>query len=98
MPDWSPDGTRVVFARAVGNAHVIYTVAATGGDETRVTSGDYFDSEPSWSPDGSIIAFWSERAGQIDIYVVRPDGTGEARITTNPAPDYSPNWRPAPGG
>ena len=67
-PDWSPDGSRIVFARAPSaGVHSIWTVKANGTGLKRLTprcragrdipacAAD--DGWPVWSPDGKHIAF-----------------------------------------
>lgn len=87
-PDWSPDGTKLVF-EAVGGG--IYSVGADGSGLTRLTLSG---SGPTWSPDGSRIAFFSADAGNFDVYVMRSSGADPARLTTDPADDVSPAWSP----
>jgi Tol biopolymer transport system component len=63
-PDWSPDGSKIVFAstRAQQNDD-LYVMNADGSDITRLTAeaGDEYD--PAWSPDGSRIAFGFDDLG-----------------------------------
>ena len=67
-PDWSPDGSRIVFSRAPSTgAHSIWTVRPDGAGLRRLTpycrpgagipkcAAD--DGWPAWSPDGNHIAF-----------------------------------------
>jgi TolB protein len=67
-PDWSPDGKRIVFARAPSEgAHSLWTVSADGTRPRRLTppcprgrgipSCAADDGWPVWSPDGRHIAF-----------------------------------------
>jgi len=61
-PDWSPDGTRIAFARTVWScgscdADQIFSVAADGSDARQITSDPSFDgSHPVWSPKGDRFA------------------------------------------
>ena len=67
---WSPDGTRLAFARPEGAAVMLYTIAANGSDAQRVTIARGWhprDGEPdprrawihniAWSPDGSKLLY-----------------------------------------
>jgi len=59
QPDWSADGTHVVFTRQQGNALNLYSLDIETGRETELTSGDAVNLEPRFSPDGTRLAFVS---------------------------------------
>lgn len=64
-PAYSPDGTRLVFQRAVnGYVHLFSADAATGSDLVQITSGDHDNIGPMYSPDGNYIVFASNRGGR----------------------------------
>jgi Tol biopolymer transport system component len=78
---WSPDGTRLAFNRAGGEAipPTLWTVNADGSGETEVPEGGAL-AAPEWSPDGTRIAALNLSAG--NIVILHPDGT--ARTTLSP--------------
>ena len=93
-PSWSPDGTRIAyFAERDGNLD-IYSAAADGTDEIRLTEDPAADHSPVWSPDGGSIAFVSERDGDQDIVVMEADGSAEHDVSGNAVPDDFPAWSP----
>jgi hypothetical protein len=89
-PAWSPDGTRLAFARHAGSSRTggIWVVNVDGSDLRRVASSGQF---PRWSPDGSRIAFGGtqhvldpdipEDVTGTDIYAVGATGTDLTRLT-----------------
>lgn len=86
--DWSPDGTRIVFAhkpdpRVNTFDTDISLVPADSGPVTPLVVRPGADSDPLFSPDGLAIAFTShggtpQRVGLSDVYVVSVAG-GEPR-------------------
>jgi WD40 repeat protein len=105
-PDWSPDGSTIVFVGVRNGKSDLYTVRLADGTIDRLTN-DYFDeSDPKWSPDGQRILFASDRAPAIsdnsaqllyqtsDIYVFDMAGRRMRRLTDNPFDDLSPVWGP----
>lgn len=75
----SPDGDRIAFTYK-GD---IYTVPTKGGEATRLTTSDDYESSPVWSPDGSLIAYASDRHGNFDIFVMPSTGGTPRRLTTH---------------
>jgi Tol biopolymer transport system component len=66
-PDWSADGTQLVFERG-GD---IWTVARDGSNASHLTTGAERDGQPDWSPRGDEIAFarYPDR-GTSEIYAL----------------------------
>lgn len=75
----SPDGSSIAFTYK-GD---IYTVPATGGKATQITTNPAHDTKPVWSPDGKKIAFASDRMGSMDVYEVSREGGIPKRLTTH---------------
>jgi TolB protein len=107
-PAWSPDGTRIAFARSSPSAGPelfkvgLYVVTLEGGAVTKLTSEA---GEPDWSPDGTRLAFTSYRDlfGRTcfhdcnpsgEIYVMDAEGGQATRLTETEANDHSPAWSP----
>jgi TolB protein len=89
QPDWSPDGTKIVFTRGFQ----IHVMNADGSAQTQLTTAG-MNGHPRWSPDGSEIAFDSDRDGNLEIYVMNANGSGQGRLTTNSVEDSWPSWSP----
>ncbi len=76
-PDISPDGSHVAF-HSYRDGGAIYIVAAGGGKETRLASGDY----PRFSPDGSRVAFDNDLPdGTFSIFTISAAGGSIRRVT-----------------
>ena len=98
LPDFSPDGRRIVFrSRRGGNAD-IYLMNADGGDVRRLTHHEATDTMPAFSSGGDRIAFTSLRDGNFELYTVAIDEHGRAgppeRLTTSPGHDMHPRFSP----
>jgi hypothetical protein len=100
-PDWSPDGSRLVYVsdQPDGTAD-IWTMNRDGtGDRLLVdcVSPCVFAEDPAWSPDGTRIAYWTNGDDQPQVIRVADAETGETLITV-PAPDLvgpiTPRWSP----
>jgi Tol biopolymer transport system component len=88
-PAFSPDGTRIVFARTgVG----IVTMDVDGKGVHRMTTNGR-DSFPTWSPDGKQIAFLRPTATWA-IYTMSSSGGHQRRLTKAP-PAGRPTWSSA---
>jgi len=81
-PDWSPDGSHIVFCRknleGDRDIWIINAASSNPNDAVRVTHGDADDSHPRFSADGSQILFVSNRAdryGLNGIYSTEHRGT-----------------------
>jgi Tol biopolymer transport system component len=59
-PDWSPDGTRLVFAATVNGVDSLWTVNADGTSASMLLECAapciYYD-DPAWSPDGTKVLY-----------------------------------------
>ncbi len=107
-PDWSPDGSSVLFERRVldGTGDNLYVVNANDRQLRRITNCAetalcWSDNEAKWSPDGERIAFGratgppSEQGpSKVAIYLAHADGTGISQLSNPPSGfgDHYPTW------
>ena len=97
-PVWSPDGSRIAFARHRSPwGAAIYVMNADGTALRRISPEFGYDAGPTWSPDGQRIAFENRadsRATIGHLFVMNADGTKRVRITSNAVPNSAPAWSP----
>lgn len=93
-PQWSPDGSRIVYqGLRDGNAD-LYAASADGSGEMRLTEAAEPDRQPAWSPDGSRVAFVRELGSNAEVFVMDADGSDVRRLTDSPSTDTDPAWSP----
>jgi Tol biopolymer transport system component len=91
---WSPDGKTLAFVGQRNDEFDIYTVPATGGEETRLTTAKGLDDGPEYSPDGKYIYFNSERTGHMQIWRIKPDGTEQEQVFSDDLNNWFPHISP----
>ena len=80
-PDYSPDGSRLVFSSYLGrNGHQLWLLPASGGDALPVSYGDWDEVGARWSPDGRQIAFISNRSGGLELWLQDVTGGAQQRL------------------
>ena len=98
QPDWSPDGTRLVFISPCiqeqeeypGAALFIVNVDGTG--LTPVIGSRNGDFDPDWSPDGSQILFTSLRTGSPEVNILSLDGGLVTPLAVDGIKNFNPAW------
>lgn len=107
-PDWSPEGSKIVFFSArdgiineqgVINNGGLYVMKADGSEVTRVyfdeESHDDLPSHPRWSPDGTRILFSSGPFfGPAKLHVINADGTGLTTLAPTLSNVAGADWSP----
>ena len=83
-PEWSPDGSELLFQSRRTGLGDIWAVSADGGAPRQLIRDIRNDWGPRYSRDGRWIVFHSERGGQDDVWLMPAGGgDGEARRVSN---------------
>lgn len=93
-PKWSPDGSRLVFTRKVGDFTHIYTMdSQTGANLVELCATEANDFGPTWSPNGNYLAFISDRVGnRKHLFVATANGQAVSQVTDGNFDVSSASW------
>lgn len=92
QPDWSPDGSTIVFQSYRDGVFNLWTIRPDGSAITQLTTGPFDHREPRYSPDGRTIAYSSDAGGSYGIHLLDV-ATGASRVLTETsAEEYEPAW------
>ncbi len=92
-------GTKIVFAKEIGNIQDIYVMDVGSNVATRLTDTPERDNfEPKVSSDCARIVFTSTRddvsGNDTEVYSMNIDGSNQTRLTNSPGLNEFPNWSP----
>jgi Tol biopolymer transport system component len=106
LPQWSPDGRKIVFVRLntraqPANEAAIFVMNADGSHVQQLTPFAVDAANPKWSPDGSKIlydTYWDPSPGRsANLYTMHPDGTHKVQLTHLSGGDvqaFANSWSP----
>ena len=95
QPQFSPDGTKLVFTSSQsGEALHLWMAAADGSDAHQLTHGPgQSQGSPAWSPDGRRIAFDArDDDGRLTVWTMDADGGPPRQLTRGPGDQNQPTW------
>ena len=93
-PQWSPDGTQILYNTSCDEQCNIYIMNSDGSNQRQLTHSSC-DASASFSPDGRQIAFESSRNGHNgydDIYLMDVNGQNVRQLTHSGF--RIPRWSP----
>jgi Tol biopolymer transport system component len=94
-PEWSPDGSHLVFTTVMEGAHVIMRVDRDGGNLEAISKPEEAAGDPDYSPDGRNLLYFTDEPLPRDLFI-RDMRTGNvsALTETGDFEEASPRWAP----
>lgn len=96
VPQWSPDGSRILFAGGLGGSE-LWTIDANGGFPRRLAphaGAAGRTAPPTWSPDGRWIAHASDKGGSVELWLWSVEDGREIQLTDLGGRINSWSWSP----
>jgi Tol biopolymer transport system component len=99
MPQWSPDGSEIVFEGSKdGKLKKMYRISAAGGNPTEMIPGDDRQADPSWSSDGNSLVFTgsdpAKNSAALTAIFLLDVKTHKLSVLPGSAGLLSPRWSP----
>jgi len=92
-PQFSPDGSKIVFESTRSGAAEIWMCRSDGSSPMQLTQfSPAVTGTPRWSPDGQQIVFDSRPAGNADIFVIDSQGGPPRKLTSETSNEVVPSW------
>jgi len=92
-PNFSPDGSLMLFTSDRGGSPQIYGMPVTGGEARRVTFEGSYNVSPRFSPDGKSFTFIQRSGGRFNV-AVQDLTTRQVQVLTDGVIDESPSFAP----
>jgi dipeptidyl aminopeptidase/acylaminoacyl peptidase len=95
-PNWSPDGTRLLYASERSGFYELHLVDSDGSGERQLTSARADHSQTDWHPDGKRLLAVRGRRNHFDMVVIDSED-GTAQVVEEGGCWSSPHWAGAGG-
>jgi serine/threonine protein kinase len=90
-PQYSADGSKIVFASDRSGYNEVWMSNADGSNPVQLTSLESDSGYPGWFPDGKRIVFDFSKEGQADVYTTDITTLAPHRLTTESGDDLTPS-------
>jgi TolB protein len=95
FPDWSPDGTEVVFVSEDQEGFgQLFSIRLSDTKTRQLTSRLARYEGPAWSPEGNWISFDMAADSTWGLYLIRPDGSELRRVGPEAENLFHSSWSP----
>lgn len=93
-PNWSPDGTQILFTRMYLNQNDRTEIWIMNADGTNQHYTGVEGFAAKWSPDGTRFIYQSSYLVDSDIFTCNVDGTNLQQLTDTEVNEWFPVWSP----
>ena len=93
-PQWSPDGSRMIYTSYKDGQPYIYLRDLSSGFEWRLLDKPGINISGRWSPDGTKVAATLSIDGNPELYIIDIKTRRLMRVTKSYGIDVSPTWSP----
>ena len=96
QPNWSPDGSRILYQAFNNGQWDIWTVNSDGTNRRQVTSGAGDKTDASFSPDGQWIVYSADGPALsfAKLFIMHLSGGTPVQVTFSDTYDGAPSWSP----
>jgi dipeptidyl aminopeptidase/acylaminoacyl peptidase len=91
QPQYSPDGSKIVFVSDRSGQFEIWVCNSDGSSPVQLTSLESHSGSPRWFPDGRRIIFDSDKEDHIEVYVMDIATLVPRRLTKSQADSVTPS-------
>ena len=91
QPQYSPDGSKIVFVSDRSGHYEIWICNGDGSSPVQLTSLESHAGWPRWFPDGRRIIFDSDKEGTVQIYMMDIATLVPRRLTKSQADSVGPS-------
>lgn len=93
FPQFSPNGTRVLYLSNRSGRMEVWVANADGSNPMQLTFMNApIVGAPRWAPDGEQIIFDSNRSGRWEVYAISAAGGAPRALTDHAADDCCGSW------
>ncbi|MEM9406440.1 MAG: S9 family peptidase [Acidobacteriota bacterium] len=100
-PQWSPDGSKILFMSGLRGGLNLVTISPDGGfpvlvaeDLSLVGTGSPSSQKPSWSPDGKWVGYVSSKGGAPEIWLWSTESGQDVQLTNLGGRVNALQWSP----
>lgn len=95
FPEWSSDGSHLIFERATENKRMVFLKNLSDGTERQLTPPlPTSAAATAISPDGRYIAYQADEAGVRQLWLMPMAGGEPKRLTSGASESSHPRFRP----